>query len=211
MNTKNFFSGLICFGLLFMISHGGLLAQTDTVQEVSGEEEIAGELEAPGIDGKPLFKSLCAACHHPTQRLVGPALAGVKERRDSAWLVQFVASSQTMIAEGDSTAVALFNEFNKVPMPDHPQLSKDQIMAILDYASSPPELAEGPDQPISRPDIDRVYYEPLSFTSFTFWLIYTATVFMIMGWLYYMIEYTEIIKKATGDKEGDEGVPFGEQ
>ena len=184
-------------------------AQADTLE---GEyEEAAGELEEPPIDGEPLFKALCSACHHPTQRLVGPALKGVKERRDSAWIVNFIVSSQTMIEEGDSLANALFMEYNQVPMPDHPQLSIEQINAIIDYANAPEAGVAKDEQPIKRPEVERAGYTPLSFTSFTFWLIYTATVFMIIGWLYYMIEYTEIVKKATGNKDGDEGVPFGEQ
>lgn len=184
--------------------------QADTLAE--GADEVAGTLKEPPIDGKPLFKSLCASCHHPTQRLVGPPLQGVREKRDSAWLINFVKSSQSMIEEGDSLAQALFMEYNQVPMPDHPQLTVEQINAILDYASSPEDEVAAADQPISRPEMPaRTQYKPLSFTSFTFWLIYTATVFMIIGWLYYMIEYTEIVKQATGEKEGDADVPFGEQ
>ena len=184
-------------------------AQNDTASAET--KELPGQLEEPAIDGKPLFKAQCAACHHPTQRLVGPPLSGIRERRDSAWIVNFVASSESMIEAGDSTAIALYNEYNQVSMPDHPNLSPEQIMAIIDWASSPEDEVAS-DQPISRPDLGkRVYYEPLSFTSFSFWLIYTATVFMIIGLLYYMIEYTEIVKKATGDKEGNQQVPFGEQ
>jgi hypothetical protein len=116
-----------------------------------------------------------------------------------------------MIDEGDSLANALFMEYNQVPMPDHPQLSVEQINAIIDYANAPEAGVAKDDQPIKRPEVQRAGYKPLQFTSFTFWLIYTATVFLIIGWLYYMIEYTEIVKRATGNKEGDEDLPFGEQ
>jgi len=44
----------------------------------------SGAEEAPGQDtGKQLFESVCVACHTTgTDRLVGPGLAGVEERRD---------------------------------------------------------------------------------------------------------------------------------
>lgn len=70
-------------------------------------------------DGKALFAKVCAACHTiGAGRLVGPDLKGVTDRRTEAWLLEFIASSQAMVNKGDPTAVALFNEYLKIPMPD---------------------------------------------------------------------------------------------
>src|SRR5699024_7244178 len=83
------------------------------------------------IDGKALFRTNCAACHAMNQNLVGPALEGVTERRDSAWLYSFIKNSQAMIQDGDPIAVELFNKFNQVPMPPQ-NLTNEEIGSILD-------------------------------------------------------------------------------
>jgi mono/diheme cytochrome c family protein len=83
--------------------------------------------------GEALFQSSCAACHTiGGGRLVGPDLQGVGERRSEAWLIGFIQHSQQLVAAGDSTAVALFNEYEEMPMPDQP-LSADEIRQVLGY------------------------------------------------------------------------------
>lgn len=84
-------------------------------------------------NGETLFNSFCNACHSIGKgRLVGPDLAGVHERRSSAWLVKFIQSSQSMIRDGDPEAVALFSEYNQTVMPDAPY-NIDEIKSILAY------------------------------------------------------------------------------
>ena len=81
--------------------------------------------------GKQIFQKSCAACHSiGGGRLVGPDLAGVNERRPEDWLIKFTKSSQALVKSGDKTAMALFEEFNKMPMPDQ-ALSDDQIKKVL--------------------------------------------------------------------------------
>lgn len=80
--------------------------------------------------------SLCIACHTIGEgKRVGPDLLHVTQRRPRAWLAQFIKSSQTLIKQGDQAAIAIFNEYNKIPMPDQP-LSDAQIAAVLDYIAS---------------------------------------------------------------------------
>jgi len=84
-------------------------------------------------NGENLFKSTCTACHTIGKgRLVGPDLSGVYERTDQEWLIRFIRSSQEMVKEGDSLAVALFKEFNQIPMPNN-DLTDEQILSIIDY------------------------------------------------------------------------------
>jgi mono/diheme cytochrome c family protein len=84
-------------------------------------------------NGEELFKSVCSACHTINKgRLVGPDLVGVTEKFDQEWLIRFIRSSQDMIKSGDSAAVAIFNEYNKIPMPDN-NLTDVQIIGILEY------------------------------------------------------------------------------
>lgn len=101
-----------------------------TVALLSSLSAIAqGNIE----DGKKIFRSRCASCHAIEKKVVGPALKGVHERHDEKWLIDFVHSSQSMIKSGDVAAVALYNEYNKVMMPDHKDLSQGQIQNIIAY------------------------------------------------------------------------------
>ncbi len=104
-----------------------------------------------------IYKKTCKACHTiGGGKLVGPDLKGVTERREMDWIVKFVQNSQGMIKAGDKAAVALFNQFNKVPMPDQP-LSKAQIVGLMEFiktgksvtvkavAATPEQVAIGQD------------------------------------------------------------------
>lgn len=83
--------------------------------------------------GEKIFQTTCFACHTiGGGRLVGPDLAAVHERRSQEWLASFVKSSQSMINDGDAEAVALFEEFNRLPMPDA-LLSEEQVSQVLSY------------------------------------------------------------------------------
>ncbi len=86
--------------------------------------------------GEQIFQTTCFACHTiGGGRLVGPDLAGVHDKRSQEWLERFVASSQSMINDGDAEAAALFEEFNRVPMPDS-FISEEQIRQVLNYIKS---------------------------------------------------------------------------
>lgn len=83
--------------------------------------------------GRQIFQQSCAACHTiGGGQLVGPDLAGVNDRRSEDWLLRFIASSQTLVKSGDETAVALFEQFNKLPMPDQ-AWSNEQIKEVLTH------------------------------------------------------------------------------
>lgn len=83
--------------------------------------------------GSALFQQTCSACHKiGGGRLVGPDLAGVTEKRTEDWLVRFIKSSQSMVRAGDPVAVALYKEYNQIPMPDQ-ALSDVQIRSILKH------------------------------------------------------------------------------
>lgn len=89
--------------------------------------------------GEQLFKQKCTACHTVGGgKLIGPDLANVHIRRTEEWIIKFVHSSQSLIMSGDTTAVAVFNQHNKVVMPDQ-DVNANQIKLILSYiaANSP--------------------------------------------------------------------------
>lgn len=113
---------------------------------VAGSWSITATAQPNGAD---LFNNNCAACHKIDQDLVGPALKGISDRRDEAWLIKWVRNSQAMIASGDQYAVDLFNKWNKVAMPSY-DWSDEEIKAVLAYvkeqeAAAAPATADGGD------------------------------------------------------------------
>jgi mono/diheme cytochrome c family protein len=87
-------------------------------------------------DGENIFKTTCAACHLiSNNRLVGPGLANVHERRTQEWFNKFVTSSQTLIKSGDVDAVKLFEEYNNIVMPDQ-AFSDAELTALYEYIKS---------------------------------------------------------------------------
>ncbi|NGM90665.1 cytochrome c [Parapusillimonas sp. SGNA-6] len=84
-------------------------------------------------EGAALFKANCTACHKIDKKLTGPALAGMSERHSEEWLITWIRNSKAMVDAGDPTAVALFDEYNKLLMPAFTQFSDDQIKNIIAY------------------------------------------------------------------------------
>ncbi len=96
--------------------------------------------------GEQLFKQKCTACHTVGGgKLIGPDLANVHIRRTEEWIIKFVHSSQSVIKSGDTTAVAVFNQHNKVVMPDQ-DLNNNQIKSIIDYVAANSPDANNPNQ-----------------------------------------------------------------
>ncbi|HCN85197.1 MAG TPA: cytochrome C [Sphingobacteriaceae bacterium] len=100
---------------------------------------LAGVITAHAQDvaeGAALFKSNCTSCHNLDRKVVGPALKGVNDRHDQAWLLKWVKNSPAFIASGDAAAVKVFNENNKLPMTPFPTLTEGNILSILAYIKS---------------------------------------------------------------------------
>jgi mono/diheme cytochrome c family protein len=85
----------------------------------------------------------CKACHTiGGGKLVGPDLKGVTERRDETWLIKFIQNSQELIQSGDKTALKVFEENNKIPMPPH-TLTDEQAKGVLKYIAAGGKIAGG--------------------------------------------------------------------
>jgi mono/diheme cytochrome c family protein len=103
------------------------------------------------VKGKELFNTNCASCHKLDEKSTGPALRGVAERHDTAWLYSWIHNSTEMIKSGDAAAVKVYNENNKVTMTAFPQLSTADIDNIIAYTSTVKEAAgPGPVAPIGQ-------------------------------------------------------------
>jgi protein SCO1/2 len=83
-----------------------------------GATSESGYYKLSDQPGQVLFKKMCAPCHtigggdH-----VGPDLRGVADRRDRAWLIDFIRDPARMLARKDPDAVALAARFPAVRMP----------------------------------------------------------------------------------------------
>lgn len=83
--------------------------------------------------GEQTFTQVCRACHTVGMgKLVGPDLMNVHKKRSEQWMLEFIKSSTSMINKGDTGAVNIFNQYNKVVMPDQ-NFSDAQIKEIITY------------------------------------------------------------------------------
>ena len=97
---------------------------------------LSSFLTSNAQDGETIYKQNCTACHIFGQKLIGPDLIGVNEKRSEEWLISFIKSSQNMIKAGDPEAVAIYEEYNQMMMNDQTHLSDDDIKAVLAYIKS---------------------------------------------------------------------------
>lgn len=134
--------------IFFLLSLNSVRAQSDsTAAEATSEpttetatSEGGGSNEAVIAEGESLFKANCRACHAVDQKLVGPALAGVYDRRDMDWIKAFVKNSQAVIASGDDYAVSLYEEYNQTVMTSF-NLNDSEIESIIAYVKYEAENA----------------------------------------------------------------------
>ncbi len=114
-------------------------------EETQTEEEIVS-ISNPyeKMNGQEIFQNVCTACHSIGKgKLIGPDLKNVDQRHSKSWIYTWIKSSQTMIKSGDADAIKLFNDNNKILMPDQ-DISHSKIDEILAYIKS-----KSKDEPIS--------------------------------------------------------------
>ena len=94
--------------------------------------EFAAEVDAEmASKGEEIFTSICTACHMPDQRMIGPAMAGVYDRRSPEWVMNMILNPDNMLKE-DPIAKKLLMEFNGSPMANQ-SLKEEEARAILEY------------------------------------------------------------------------------
>lgn len=143
--------------------------------------------------GKAIFTTRCASCHNVNAQVVGPALAKVDERRQVEWIVSFVHSPKSMIDKKDTAAVALYNKFNHVVMPDHQDLSADDIKNVLAYIKSETKTVTAAAAPFAKPGSIVQSYKPLSFQEhYGFFVIFLLAVFVMVGLFVFAVSVKDI-------------------
>jgi len=139
---RNFISSL-AFLLIFSIN---IFAQDAAAPVADSAKPAADAIPASGggdaAKGKELFNANCAACHKLDAKSTGPALRGVADKYEKAWLYDWVHNSSALIKSGDAKAVKVFEENNKVTMTAFPQLTTADIDNILAYTSEPAPKAD---------------------------------------------------------------------
>ena len=83
--------------------------------------------------GEDLFNTRCTACHTIGQGdKLGPDLLGVVGKRDRQWLIRWLIEPDVMLKEKDPLAMALYTQYNNVPMPNV-KLVEKQALDLIQY------------------------------------------------------------------------------
>ena len=136
VGNHNSISRIFC-SLALMLAFSLTSFAQDAAPEVAAEP-VATEASATGGDaaaGKALFNSNCAACHKLDAKSTGPALRGMANKYENAWLQKWIKDSQGLIKSGDALAIKVYEENDKKLMTSFPQLSVADINNIIAYTS----------------------------------------------------------------------------
>ncbi len=98
------------------------------ITELTFPDEIDTELAA---QGEAKFNAICVACHLVDQRMIGPAMKGVYERRSPAWVMNMILNPDGMLKD-DPIAKALLKEYNNAIMLNQ-NLTEEEARAVAEY------------------------------------------------------------------------------
>ncbi|HWR35904.1 MAG TPA: c-type cytochrome [Clostridia bacterium] len=117
--------------------------------------------ESQAVPPADYFRQSCASCHTVGGgRLVGPDLKNVTQRKDRAWLAQFIQAPKSVIDSGDAYAVQLQRDAQGVVMPTL-GLDTARTQALLDLIDAESKLPKSQfagtqisDRPFTARDIE---------------------------------------------------------
>lgn len=172
---------------------GEVAATTDAAPANDGDSDDLA------IKGEKLFKNNCKACHSiGSNKVVGPGLQGINEKRSKEWLVKWIQNSAELIASGDADANAIFEEFNKTPMPAQ-AVSEEDITAILAYIANPPGEKE-----VVAEGVEAATTEAPKKDNSTIMLVLLVVVIVFAFILLFLLNKSRVsIAKAAADKNGE--------
>ncbi len=98
------------------------------IKELKFDEEINKEFAAKG---EATFNMICTACHMTDQRMIGPAMVGIYDRRSPEWVMNMLLNPEGMLEE-DPIAKALLVEYNNMIMTNQ-NLSEQEAREIVEY------------------------------------------------------------------------------
>lgn len=140
-------------------------------------------------DGEALYKANCASCHKPLEAYVGPALKGAREREPSKdWVYKWVPNTTVMV-NTDPYAMKLKSQFGNVVMTSFPDLKKEEIDAILNWANTYQKPGGTPEGPVTQPETDN---------SILYGLL--TLILALIGFV--LLQVNSNLKKLTDEKAG---------
>ena len=96
---------------------------------------------AQGQEAVTYFRQNCVNCHTiGGGRLTGPDLKDVTQRKDRAWLAQYLQNPKAMIDSGDPYALKLQQEARGVVMPTVAGMTKARAESLLDLIEAESRL-----------------------------------------------------------------------
>lgn len=98
------------------------------ISTVSFSEDID---ETLAEEGKNIFVAKCSACHKPDKKYIGPAMAGIYDRRTPEWTMNMILNPDGMVKD-DPIAKELLMEYNGTPMANQ-NLTEEEARAIVEY------------------------------------------------------------------------------
>jgi len=98
------------------------------IKDLTFPDTIDEELAAKG---QKTFDAICIACHMTDQRMIGPAMKGIYERRSPEWVMNMMLNPDEMLLN-DPIAKALYKEYNNMIMLDQ-NLSEEDARALAEY------------------------------------------------------------------------------
>lgn len=102
---------------------------------------VGSSLPAQTSEAAGFFRQNCTTCHTiGGGRLTGPDLKNVTQRKDRAWLVQFLQDPKAVIDSGDPYALKLQEEARGVVMSTIAGMSKEQADALLNMIEAESKL-----------------------------------------------------------------------
>ncbi len=146
------------------------------------------------IDGKAIFAANCASCHNPLKDATGPALQGVDKRVPSMeWIHNWVHNNAAVRGSGDKYANEIYIKWNKTAMTAFPQLTNEEIDAVVGYVNS----VKAPVAASSGGGAT----ETASAADDNTWL-YTGITFALLLLMLILWRVNSGLKRVAGEKEG---------
>jgi len=147
---KKVILSVLSLSLIFLISCGDDKSKKDSTEKKEVKEEVVevDPMKNKGIGpvtsieladeidqglaktGEEVYVKMCSACHKPNKRFVGPAPAGIMERRSPEWIMNMILNPEEMVQK-DPIAKALLAEYLS-PMANQ-NLTEEEARAVLEY------------------------------------------------------------------------------
>ncbi|MET6989362.1 c-type cytochrome [Sediminicola arcticus] len=98
------------------------------IKSMSFDDTVDADLAAIG---EAKYSAICTSCHMAEQRMIGPALKDIYDRRSPEWVMNMILNPEGMLKE-DPIAKALLKEYNNAQMMNQ-NLSKEDARAVAEY------------------------------------------------------------------------------